>query len=141
MATKLKPGTARDPQGRLPHYTIEQFDALEGLSDAGWSPRFARAEFANAVLCPDGSIIKQAAKKVLAAVEEKAAGSTTTKRTPATLRAQADALSKVTEVEEHIAEARFLFIVDAEMQPVTYYQCAVAGNPEFKAKGVTKVKK
>lgn len=139
MTTKLKAGTARNPADRLPHYTQEQFAALDALVDTGWTPRFARAEFANAVLAPDGSIVKNGAKTVLAEVTKRAETSPA-KKTPASLRAQADALVKIEEVEKAIAERRFLFIVDESWQPLTYFQCAVAGNPEFKRKGVEKVK-
>lgn len=140
MATKLKPGTPRDPRDRVPHYTQEQFDAIPSLGDPGWTPRFARKEFVNAVLAPDGSIIKDGAKLVLKAVKDRLQATLASKPTKENLIVAADLTAKLDEVEEHIKQGFFLFIVDETYYPRTYFQCAVPGNPELKAVGVSKVK-
>lgn len=139
-APKLKAGTARDPRARLPHMTEEQVAAIETIVDPRYTPRFARVEFVNCAMTPDGETVKDAGRRVLAAANDRLNTAMAAKKTPENLRRAADLTAQVTEIEDAINENRFLFIVGEDWQPLTYFQCCVSHNPELKAKGVVKVK-
>lgn len=110
-------------------YTDEQRVALAKTYKPGLRLNAAKAKFANHVLYADGKIddnvgalVKNIDKAVKAAI---AAGSD-----EVTLRKAADLAAKKKEVENHIEQKRFLFVLDKDDVPVIYFQCAVPNNPD-----------
>lgn len=132
-------------------YTDAQYAALEGVKQTTPKLRFgaARPEFMNHAMLADGSITAD-----LAPIRAAAAAATIADRAAyrafvdahrdaivdesleASLKQQFIVLRSASkhdlaeELEAHIAEQRFLFIVDADLVPRIYFQCAVAGNPD-----------
>lgn len=96
-------------------FTDAQYEALEGLKQR--TPALkrgaARAEFANKVLLADGTVSDD-----LTAV-----------RQAATRQGPRDAGNSV-ELEAHIAQGRFLVVVDVDLVARIYFQCATPGNPD-----------
>jgi hypothetical protein len=132
-------------------YTDAQYRALDGLKETG-IPLLrgaARAEFVNKVLMPDGTISDDLAPVRAAAAEAEQEG-------PAKLRAFGDAHhdeilagtlspelrvqlaelqreashARVDELEDHLAQQRFLLVVDADNVVRIWFQCAVEHNPD-----------
>lgn len=147
------PGTKNpDPRVTPSEYTDKQYKALNGLKqlDPPLKYGMARAEFVNKILLPDGTISDDLAG-MRAAVAKSDAEDTALFREFQSKHTQAildDTLSPelraqyvdlkywgvhdfVKEVEEHLAQNRFLFVVDAAMTPRIYFQCAVPGNPDM----------
>jgi hypothetical protein len=83
----------------------------------------ARAEFVNHLLLPDGTIEDTAADMLANARE-----AVTTALTEGGDVVNAAAALRA--IELHLAEARFLFVVDETLAPLIFFQCAVAGNPD-----------
>lgn len=124
---RLKGGT--ESEGPL-LYTKEQLETLETLKHEGLRLGAARAEFVNHILAPDGSVssetgLMQASVRELLA--EILAGDTSD---PELLAAATSLAIKGKEIDAHIAESRFLFVVDDLCIPQIYFQCAVPGNPD-----------
>lgn len=132
-------------------YTDAQWKALEGVKQKTPKLRFgaARPEFMNQVMLADGSIStdleavraaaaaadvgdKSALEQFLAANKDAIVADTLPvkeKELLVRLRSAA-AHNLVDELEAMIAEERFLFIVDVDLVPRIYFQCAVPGNPD-----------
>ncbi len=91
-------------------YSEAQYNALETMKAKGLTLGAARKEFVNNALTTDGKLVKSL-QSVLAAAA---------KASPET-RA---------EVEAHIAEKRFLFVLDDEGLPVIYFQAHTGSNPD-----------
>ena len=125
-------------------YTSEQCRALFGVAshvDEGTAlPNMlqpdiefgaARPEFVNHVLCPDGTLLATA-DDVLANAKERAqlllAAGDVTK--PDTIEAVSGATRQIAAIAAHLAERRFLLIVDAELNPRIWFQCATPMNPD-----------
>jgi hypothetical protein len=110
---RYAPGTKsqRSPS----EYTDAQYAALEGVKQT--VPRLklgaARPEFANKVMLADGSISEdlEAVRVAAAKQDPREAGN-------------------IQELDAHIAQNRFLFIVDVDLVPRIYFQCATPGNPD-----------
>lgn len=109
-----KPSTAPATEVAAPvsfgPYTEAQYNALETMKAKGLTLGAARKEFVNQVLTHEGKIVKSP-KSVLAAAE-------------------AVSPEKLAEVEAHIAENRFLFVLDDAGLPVIYFQCHTGTNPD-----------
>lgn len=132
-------------------YTDAQYKALDAVKQTTPRLKFgaARPEFMNHVMLPDGSISADLAPVRIAATAGALADRASYR---AFIDQHRDAIldeslepslkeqfirlrsaSKhdlVEELEAHIAEQRFLFIVDADLVPRIYFQCAVPGNPD-----------
>jgi hypothetical protein len=125
---RLAPGT-QTPDALA--YTQEQRDTLETMKDRAYALGIARAEFANHLLHPDGTVSDDPELMLTAARELvrnfAAAGSSKDLRMAAALA------QKVEEIEEHITQGRFLFVLDADALPVIYFQAAVSHNPDLPA--------
>ena len=96
-------------------YTDAQWAALTGVKQTTPKLKYgaARPEFVNRVMLPDGSISDDLAPVRAAAATQDVRES-----------------GNLSELESHIAQGRFLFIVDADLVPRIYFQCAVPGNPD-----------
>lgn len=132
-------------------YTDKQYKALDKLKqlDPPLKLGAARAEFANKILLVDGTLSSDL-DAMRAAVAAEQAEDRTTLRAFQTEHTQAildDTLAPelkprytdlrtwgnhdwLAEVDDSIAQGRFLFVVDARMTPRIYFQCAVPGNPD-----------
>lgn len=110
-------------------YTNEQREALAKTYKPGLRLNAAKAKFANNVLHVDGTIddkvgnlVKNVDKKIKALLADEP--------TEQNLRAAADLAAKKKEIENHIEQKRFLFVLDKDDVPVVYFQCAVPNNPD-----------
>lgn len=124
---RLKAGT--ESEGPL-LYTKEQLETLETLKHEGLRLGAARAEYVNHVLAPDGSVSSETGSMQASVREIMAdllAGDTSD---PELLAAATSLAIKGKEIEAHIAENRFLFVVSENCIPLIYFQCAVPGNPD-----------
>ncbi len=136
---QITPGTRAHPDrgynAWMTNYTDEQLATLETLKTGVHVHGIARDEHANQILLPDGRLtndldamrtaaqenVRRTAAELLAA----------TRATRPAARAAANAAQDlVDEIEDHIAQQRFLFIVDESLTPRIYFQCAVEGNPD-----------
>ena len=109
--------------------TPEQISAIETMKQEGITDTTARAEFANKVLATDGTVSTDTVGMVAAtkaAVQKHLSEGSETEH----LEKATAASRKVREVEEHLEQGRFLFVVDEDGIPLVYFQCAVAGNPD-----------
>lgn len=97
-------------------YTDAQWAAMNAVYQTELRLRYraAKPEFVNKVMLADGSISTD-----LDAV--RAAARDQHQREP----------GSIDELEAHIAEKRFLIIVDCDLVPRIYFQCAVQGNPDI----------
>jgi hypothetical protein len=137
--------------GSPSHYTDAQYKALEDVKQR--TPRLklgaARPEFANKVMLADGSIsddldaVRAATQagdaadvERLRAFNKQHATAVLEGKLSRQLEAERKELlrwanhSQVDELEAMVAEKRFLFIVDVDLIPRIYFQCAVPGNPD-----------
>lgn len=127
----IKPGTTRPEQksdGLA--YTVEQLATLDKLKVDGLADGVVRAEFANHMLAPDGSIIDNLQDMIDNAAERLSSILATSPSDPAKLDEAADAARKLREITTHIADGRFLFIVDESLLPLIYFQCQTKNNPD-----------
>jgi hypothetical protein len=139
---KFKAGTPVTNNPKRAHLTQEQWDAFEKALDPNAPVRAAKAEFVNHFLLPDGTIERNEeyhASMIAKAERDKddairAAHAALDGNDPAEALRAAEAAAHATarrgEVEDHLAQSRFLFAVDEEGMPVVYFQCAVSGNPD-----------
>lgn len=128
---RLTPGTP--VSGPYSSYTAEQLAALETMKDRTYTLGIARAEFVNQVLAPDGSLstdVEPMRAAVRESLSDLLAGDLTD---PDTLESAKRAAERVRELADHLGQQRFLFVVDAELQPIVYFQCATAENPDLPA--------
>lgn len=120
-------------EGEYSSYTAEQLEALEEMKDTKYALGIAQSKYVNHVLHPDGSVTKDVSgleRSVKATLKEHLSGDLTD---PDVLgKAQAVA-RKAQEVSDHIAQKRFLFVVNNEGEPVVYFQCATKDNPDLPA--------
>lgn len=117
--------------GPYSSYTAEQLAALETMKDRAYTLGIARAELANTVLHPDGTTSDDVTTVINAAREALAALLAVEPKTAATLRDATVAAARIEEIVDHVAQHRFLFVVDAQGLPVVYFQCAVDENPDL----------
>ena len=110
-------------------YSEQQRAALETMKQDGLELGAARPEFVNKTLNPDGST-GDAAAIVTRAQDDLARILATEPKTPDVLRAATRASERVAEIQDHIAQNRFLFVLDDAFLPLIYFQCAVPGNPD-----------
>jgi hypothetical protein len=130
--SRLTAGTPHPIRKYAASYTAEQHAALEALKVPDLFPGMAREEFVNAALAPDGTVIPDAEGQLIAAAKERAAEILSGDLSdPSVLEDATRAARLVQEVVDHVAERRFLFVVDVHMTPVVYFQCAVAHNPDL----------
>jgi hypothetical protein len=136
MATKHAAGTP--VTGEYDSYTAEQLQALEEIKDRSFALGIAPAKYANHVLLPNGKIVKDVAslEEAAAAAHKRVLSGDLT--SPAVLIAAAQAAAKLQEVQDHIAQKRFLFVVDADGLPVVYFQTATKNNPDLPLRATTK---
>lgn len=133
-------------------YTDLQYAALENLKERELPLRYhmARAEFANKVLLADGTISDDLAA-VRAAVEKAQVSDLAAWRKFRTehgekildnklepeLKDEMSLLQThglrqfIDEFEAAVQEGRFLHVVDVDLVPRIYFQCAVDGNPDI----------
>jgi hypothetical protein len=130
--TRLDAGTP--VTGPYSSYTAEQLVALERMKDRAYALGIARAEFVNKVLFPNGDVSDDIVG-VVDAVRAALVGilNTGDLTDPAQLDRAAVAARRTKEVAEHIAQGRFLFVVDVDRLPVVYFQCVVEHNPDLPA--------
>ncbi len=105
-------------------YTVEQEQTIEeiGIKDVR-GLRFIKEQYVNYILAPDGRLHNTEAAHgamAMAALLDPNADSR-----------QGPSLSE--ELSEHIAQKRFLFVVNSQGQPVIYFQVATKNNPEYVA--------
>jgi hypothetical protein len=126
------------------NYTKEQSLSLFGVPDHGDTGNTAlpnmlqpdlalgaaRPEFVNRVLCPDGSLLSDTADMVANAIERATAQMMSAAVDDVSVQYAIETALKVKELQAHIAENRFLFVVDAELANPIYFQCATPGNPD-----------
>jgi hypothetical protein len=118
--TKQPQGTPIE--GAYDSYTAEQLAALEEIKDRKYALGVAKASYVNQVLHADGSFSKDVAsleKTAKARVAELAKGDLTN---PDHLREMENAARKLQEISGHIAQQRFLFVVNGDK--IVYFQCA-----------------
>jgi hypothetical protein len=137
--TTLKAGKPSAPRTGL-LYTEEQLASLEKMKQKGLELGAARKEFVNHILCPDGTVISDVKTMLKHASDRVAELLADAGGDAAKLRAAANAADKRGEIEDHIAQNRFLFVVDENMTPVIYFQCATPGNPDVYPPKVPKKK-
>jgi hypothetical protein len=141
---KFKAGTPVTDNPKRTHLTQEQWAALEKSLDPNAPVRAAKAELVNHFILPDGSIVagdehqgdtlslmqkrhEEATVAAHAALDSESADPVETQRL---LESATRARFRVAEVKDHFEQGRFLIAVDEEGEPVTYFQCAVPGNPD-----------
>jgi hypothetical protein len=112
------------------HYTAEQLEALEAMKDRAYTFGIAKAEYVNKVLRPDGTVSDDVGAMQLAASGARDALLKGDTSDPAILRAAADVAARAKEIDDHIGQRRFLFIVGPDGLPVIYFQCATPDNKE-----------
>ena len=91
--------------------TVEQKTALASMMHSGVRLGAVRPEFANRMLMPNG-VLSDEVDAMMSVV-----------------LSLADPV-KVNEVNAMLGERRFLFVLDDDGVPHTYFQCAVPGNPD-----------
>jgi hypothetical protein len=132
-------------------YSDAQYAALEGVKQRTPALKFgaARPEFANKIMLVDGTIsdnldavraalpaAEQKDRAAFAAFKQQHADAVLNDTIAPELMAQFVTLrdlarhSRIDEFEDHVGQARFLFIVDADLVPRIYFQSAVPGNPD-----------
>lgn len=143
MATKHAAGTPvigddGKPSAEYGHFTAEQLATLEKIKDRSYKLGIAEAKYANHVLLPDGTISKDTASldAAVRAAHKKALEGDLTK--PDVLQNAAKHAAKMQEVTDHLAQKRFLFIVNEAGEPIVYFQCATAKNPDLPKKATAK---
>lgn len=120
-------------KGAYSSYTAEQLVALERLKDRKFTKGVAAEGHAGQLMLPDGSLSDDVAGMIDAVKGRLGAILAGDLTSPARLAEAKVAAEKVQEVVEHIGQGRFLFIVDADLVPVVYFQCAVSHNPDLPA--------
>lgn len=111
-------------------YSQEQLAALETMKQPGLELGAARPEFVNKALNPDGHIDQDPSAVVARAQADLSRILAIEPKTPAVLRDATRASERLAEIQEHIAQNRFLFVLDDDGFPLIYFQCAVPGNPD-----------
>lgn len=96
-------------------YTDAQYRALEAVKQTTPPLKFgaARPEFVNHAMLADGSIVSDLTPIAAAAATQRA-----------------NEPGNLDELNAHIAEGRFLFIVDCDLIPRIYFQCHTGNNPD-----------
>lgn len=112
-------------------YTKEQLAAIEEMKQEGLQDGAARAEFANHTLAADGTVSSDT-DTMLSAVRNSVASILSSGTDPENMEKATAASRKVREVEQHLEQERFLFVLDAEGIPQIYFQCATPGNPDVR---------
>jgi hypothetical protein len=85
----------------------------------------------NHTLNRDGSVDSNEAN-LLAVWKDKLTDALKGGQDASTLRKAMELSQKVQEIEEHMAQKRFLFIPVDAAGDIVYYQCAVPGNPDVR---------
>lgn len=106
-------------------YTTEQLAAIETMKHPGLKLGAARAEFVNRVLLPNGKVSKD-----LNAMRNAITNALAAAVKAEDYRGAAVVRDKAVELEDHIAQKRFLFVMGDDEQPLIYFQCYVDGNPD-----------
>lgn len=120
MSPKQPQGTP--VEGAYDSYTAEQLAALEEIKDRKYASGVAKASYVNQVLHADGTFSKDVAaleKAAKADVTKLASGDLTD---PDHLRTMELAARRYQEIAGHIAQNRFLFVVNGDK--IVYFQCA-----------------
>jgi hypothetical protein len=110
-------------------YTEKQAETLATMKDPDFALGIARAEFVNHALEQDGSITSDLS--VFSAKLSAAIAALVKDPTQENLAAATEAARLNAEITEHIAQARFLFIVGPNGLPLIYFQCATETNPDL----------
>lgn len=110
-------------------YTAAQLATLDTVKDPAFALGIARQEFVNHVLEADGSITDSPA--AFAAILDEAIAGLVADASAESLAAAAEAARLKVEIAEHIAQARFLFVVGDAGIPIIYFQCATPDNPDL----------
>jgi hypothetical protein len=112
-ATPAQPGE----RGNLApgDFTDAQYEALEGLKQTNPPLKFgaARPEFVNQFLLADGTL----------STDRDAVSKAAANQSPVET-------GNLWELNAHLAENRFLIVVDCDLVPRCYFQCATPGNPD-----------
>jgi hypothetical protein len=111
-------------EGAYDSYTAEQLAALEEIKDRKYALGIAKASYVNNVLHADGSFSKDVTtleKSAKAEVTKLASGDLTD---PDHLRKMELAARRLQEITSHIAQERFLFVVNGDK--IVYFQCATS---------------
>ena len=109
-------------EGAYDSYTAEQLAALEEVKDRKYALGIAKASYVNQVLHADGTFskdVKSIEKAAKAEVTKLATGDLTD---PDHLRKMETAARRLQEITSHIAQERFLFVVNGDK--IVYFQCA-----------------
>jgi hypothetical protein len=137
--TRFKSGTPVEG-AEYGNYTIEQLTALEDMKDHSFLYGIAKSKYVNKALLPDGTLLDDASAltgNITTALENAMKQAPT----PANLQAALNLATKSDEINEHIAQERFLFIVNEDASRIIYFQCAVDHNPDLPKKVKTKADK
>ena len=115
---RYEPGTKSPKTPGL--FTDQQWAALGALKETATKLRYgaARAEFVNKVLLADGTVSDNLDPVRVAAAMQRP-----------------DEPGNLAELQDALAQRRFLLVVDADMVPRTYFQCFVPNNPDVEVVG------
>jgi hypothetical protein len=132
-------------------YTAAQSKALESMKQPGLVLGAVRAEYVNHALDKDGTLlsdiglVKAAAKAAVAArraelmaaldafnadTDPDETDTSHANKVSEATKALDAAVLRHREIDAHVAEGRFLFVLDDDGAPSVYFQCAVLGNPD-----------
>ena len=129
-------------------FSVEQLEKLETMKDKAFEDGVAKKSFVNHILLPDGTVtedlkkmireIKKRAKELMQEAtnsldDDEASSSPEDGGPPKIDLLMANARGVVAvgkEIQEHIDQKRFLFIVDEHFVPRVYFQCATDNNPD-----------
>jgi hypothetical protein len=107
-------------------YSPTQRVALETVKQEGLPLGAARPDFVNHVMYENGFISADTQPMIDKASAELARILAIEPKTPDVLREA----TRASEIQDHIAQNRFLFIADDDGLPLIYFQCATPGNPD-----------
>ena len=110
-------------------YTPEQRATILEIADPRFELLIAKAQYKSMALLPDGTLSTDLSAFVPAAQARVAA--LIAVGTSEALSAAAFAQARVTEIEDSIAQDRFLFVVGDDSLPIIYFQCATPTNPDL----------
>jgi hypothetical protein len=111
-------------------YTEQQLAAVNGMKQGGLRLGAVPAAFVNNVMAPDGTLSHDVEGMLARANGEVARILATEPKTAAVLRDATRAAERSAEIEEHVSQKRFLFILGDDLLPLIYFQCATEGNPD-----------